>query len=192
MKAQNYSHPRHHKGATLVVVLILLLIMTLLGLATLRGTIMEERMSSNMYDRSLSFQSAEIALREAESLIRSGPLGGIGIAIDCTQGSASSNTDSCSPIPPNTYTGSSGVAWSTASATHNGSVSAGSPQYLIQYMGVRDTTGELGIAEDPNYGGSAGLVTGEYYRITGRSNDPASASGKSRALTVLQATVVRE
>lgn len=54
------------RGVALVVVLILLLIMTLLGLASLRGTLLEERMSANLYDRSLSFQAAEAAMREAE------------------------------------------------------------------------------------------------------------------------------
>src|SRR3546814_18855543 len=54
-------------GAALIVRLILLLVMTLLGLASLRGAIMEERMAANMYDRSLGFQAAEAALREAET-----------------------------------------------------------------------------------------------------------------------------
>lgn len=56
------------RGATLVVVLILLLVMTILGLAALRGTLLEERMSANMLDRSLGFQAAESALREGEAV----------------------------------------------------------------------------------------------------------------------------
>lgn len=58
------------QGASLIVVLILLLLMTLLGLAMLRGTTMEERMTANLYDRSLSFQAAESALRQGEALAR--------------------------------------------------------------------------------------------------------------------------
>ncbi|MGV8932663.1 MAG: pilus assembly PilX family protein [Luteimonas sp.] len=60
--------PSFQRGATLVVVLILLLIMTVLGLAILRGTSLDERMSANMRDRSLSFQAAEAALREGEAI----------------------------------------------------------------------------------------------------------------------------
>jgi type IV pilus assembly protein PilX len=60
---------RRQRGATLVVVLILLLLMTLLGLASLRSTVLEERMTSNLLDRSLSFQVAEAGLREAEALV---------------------------------------------------------------------------------------------------------------------------
>jgi type IV pilus assembly protein PilX len=54
------------RGATLLTVLLLLLIMTLIALATMRGTLMQEKMSGNLYDRSLSFQATEVALRNAE------------------------------------------------------------------------------------------------------------------------------
>ena len=65
--------PKTQQGATLVVVLILLLVMTLLGLASLRGTVLEERMSANLLDRSLAFQVAESALREAETRLQVPP-----------------------------------------------------------------------------------------------------------------------
>jgi type IV pilus assembly protein PilX len=64
---------RRQHGATLVVVLILLLLMTLLGLASLRSTILEERMTSNLLDRSLGFQVAEAGLREAEATLIPNP-----------------------------------------------------------------------------------------------------------------------
>ena len=75
------TYPRHRiasnrrqRGATLVVVLILLLLMTLLGLASLRSTILEERMTSNLLDRSLGFQVAEAGLREAEATLTPNPV----------------------------------------------------------------------------------------------------------------------
>ncbi|MCG8276166.1 PilX N-terminal domain-containing pilus assembly protein [Stenotrophomonas sp. NLF4-10] len=58
------------QGASLLVVLILLLLMTVMGLAVLRGTTMEERMTANLYDRSLGFQAVESALRQGEALAR--------------------------------------------------------------------------------------------------------------------------
>ena len=67
------SAPRAQHGATLVVVLVLLLVMTLLGLASLRNTVLEERMTANLLDRSIGFQSAESALRDAEILLATGP-----------------------------------------------------------------------------------------------------------------------
>lgn len=72
MKTRNQPvFPSAISGASLVVVLILLLVMTLLGLAVLRSTLLEERMTANMLDRSLSFQAAESALREGEALAQS-------------------------------------------------------------------------------------------------------------------------
>ena len=66
------SHPRlqtpaGQRGVALAVVLILLVVMTLIALASLRGTLLEERMTSNMRDRSLAFESAEAALRQGEA-----------------------------------------------------------------------------------------------------------------------------
>lgn len=55
------------EGVALVMVMVVLLIVTLLGLAAMRGTIMQERMSSNVQSRALAFQSAENVLREVES-----------------------------------------------------------------------------------------------------------------------------
>jgi len=60
-------------GLSLLVVLVLLLIMTLLGLAVLRTTVLEERMTAGLRDRSLSFQAAEAALREGEQLAATEP-----------------------------------------------------------------------------------------------------------------------
>jgi len=65
------THPtlpcfRQQHGAALIIALILLVIMSLMVTTSLRGTIMQERMSSNTYDRDLAFQSAEAGLRIGE------------------------------------------------------------------------------------------------------------------------------
>lgn len=57
---------RRQAGISLFVVLILLLVMSVLGIAVLRSSGMQERMSANMRDRGLAFQAAETALREAQ------------------------------------------------------------------------------------------------------------------------------
>ena len=58
-----YPTPSCQRGASLVVVLILLLVMTLLGLAVLRTTLLDERMSANLRDRSLALQALVASLR---------------------------------------------------------------------------------------------------------------------------------
>ena len=68
-----HSDSQRQRGIALVVVLILLLVMTLLGLAAMRGTLMEERMSANLLDRSLAFQAVEAALREGEAIAATKP-----------------------------------------------------------------------------------------------------------------------
>lgn len=63
-------HPsmRRHRqqGTALIVTLVLLVIITLLGLASLRQTALEERMSANMKDRAIALNNAEIGLRGGE------------------------------------------------------------------------------------------------------------------------------
>lgn len=63
----------HQKGSVLLVSLIMLLLLTLVSVASMQGTILQERMTSNLRDRDLAFQAAEAALREAEAFIRANP-----------------------------------------------------------------------------------------------------------------------
>ena len=58
------------RGASLLVGLIFLVILTMLGLMALRVATVEERMSGNSRDRSIAFQAAEAALRDAEHDVR--------------------------------------------------------------------------------------------------------------------------
>lgn len=58
---------KSQRGVTLVVVLLLLLVVTILGLAAMRGTVMQERMSGNSASRAMAFQLAEGVLREVEA-----------------------------------------------------------------------------------------------------------------------------
>ena len=60
------------RGAVLVTVLVLLMVMTLLGLVGIRTTLLEERMSASLYDRSLAFQAAFFLARRVKP--RAGPM----------------------------------------------------------------------------------------------------------------------
>lgn len=72
----SYSLPaataRHQRGAVLVIAMIMLLILTLVGIAGLRDTQLQERMAGGAQDRELALQAAESALREAEESIKNG------------------------------------------------------------------------------------------------------------------------
>lgn len=67
MIPNDFHAPSRQRGIALVVVLLLLVVVTLLGLAAMRGTIMQERMSGNAAARAIAFQAGEAVLREAES-----------------------------------------------------------------------------------------------------------------------------
>lgn len=58
---------QQQSGAALVISLILLLVTTLLGVASMQTTVLEEKMSTNARQRQLAYQSAETALRAAET-----------------------------------------------------------------------------------------------------------------------------
>jgi len=60
---------RGHRGATLIVGMILLLLMTAVALATLKVVKTDEHLAGNTQDRNLAFQAAEAALREAELML---------------------------------------------------------------------------------------------------------------------------
>ena len=58
------------RGAVLVIALIMLLLLTLVGIAGMRDTQLQEKMAGGTEDRAIAFQAAEAALSEAEVLIQ--------------------------------------------------------------------------------------------------------------------------
>ncbi len=54
-----------HQGAVLVSVMIYMLVLSMLGISSMRGTAMEERMASNQWEHSRAFQAAESVIRDA-------------------------------------------------------------------------------------------------------------------------------
>ncbi len=63
------SFPRSNqqKGATLIVALVMLLLISLLAIGGMQGSVMQERMASNAHDGAMSFQASEAALRQGEN-----------------------------------------------------------------------------------------------------------------------------
>lgn len=63
--------PIGQRGTVLIIALVFLLLMTLVGIAAMQGTTLQERMAGNHRDRNLAFQAAEAALREGEDWLDS-------------------------------------------------------------------------------------------------------------------------
>lgn len=58
---------QHQQGATLIVALVMLLLISLLAIGGMQGSILQERMASNSHDGAISFQATEAALRQGEN-----------------------------------------------------------------------------------------------------------------------------
>jgi type IV pilus assembly protein PilX len=165
------------RGAALVVVLVLLLVMTLLGLASLRGTLMNQRMSANTFDRSVSFQAAEAALRQAEAL-----LPGINSALftnACTNGYCSQPVEVANTA--DRWASTSFNSWQNATAV--ASDAGMTPQYFIELMGTAPDNGTCAHDVTPK----AWCFTPRY-RVTARNLDPTLAGNGDRSVVILQST----
>lgn len=170
MSKSNFSAVRQ-RGVVLVVVLILLLVMALVGIAMLRGTLMEEGMSGAMMDRSLSFQAAEAALREGEALAaNTKPVGTVDACVSGVCGIQN---------PENTPVWEVQANWAAAPETtvDLGGLTAKS-RYLVELMA--DNVPRLGsctTGEDVSPE-AACVGTESRYRITARSE----AAGRSEVM----------
>ena len=156
------ERPHGQRGIALVVVLLLLLSVTLIGLAAMRGTLMQERMAGNVAARGVAFQATEAALREAEGV--AAELVGEPAGAACDQGVCPQ------PAPLDTPRWETAGFWDTASnyrtPTIQGYVDGSSVRYMIEYMG-RGRSSTCTTAVDPS--GPPCTDTVRNYRITARS-----------------------
>ena len=179
---------RDQQGVALIVSLVLLLVATLIGLAAVRSTSLQEHMSANMYDRSLAFQRAESALRAAEvAIAANGRIDDLK-GVDCRAVTGVT----CPVIPDDTFNGAS-ANWVAVDPGHdvNSGKTPGTPEYFIQFMGTGPAQSSFDLEANAD-AAAYGAVTSQgvaYYRITARSSAPADAA--DRAIVVLQTTVKR-
>ena len=68
---KNLNYPDNQRGWVLVVGLVILVMLTILSMALMKTTRLEEKMAGATRDMNLSFQAAETALRAAEIFIES-------------------------------------------------------------------------------------------------------------------------
>ncbi|MUV14415.1 pilus assembly PilX family protein [Noviluteimonas gilva] len=156
------------RGIALVVVLILLLVMSMLALVSLRSTLMEERMSANMADRSASFQAAEAALRQGEQFASGKPP---------VPGSGCLNGLCAIPAPTDAPRWKTAANWNTAKVVDidMGTHSVGA-KYIVELIAVNvEAKGQCLDNQDPN---ATCTGTESRYRITALSE----AAGRSSVM----------
>jgi type IV pilus assembly protein PilX len=172
--------PRSQRGAILVASLLLLLVLTVLGVAMMRMNGMQERMAGNTRDMGLAFQGSEAGLRDGEGWLRlQGTQPGSTAALpDCgTIGVCQRFAASNVPVLPLDIELQT-QAWWNANARVLTDAIAGldeQPRYVIEEAGfVRDS-----LLFDETAGR-------DFYRLTGQSS-----GGTGLANTVLQSTYAR-
>jgi type IV pilus assembly protein PilX len=149
---------QRQRGITLIVALVLLVLLTLLGLTSMRVVTQEERMATASYDRSLAFQAAEAALRQAETMIETNKPEP---ATAC--GASAVGTQTIQVCPPPTagavvrWNDAAFTGWSNAGAVGSGALAL-TPQFFAEYLG---NTFPCGL--DP-----ADVPVCKRYRITAR------------------------
>lgn len=162
------------RGVSLIVTLVLLLFITILGLAAIRTVTQEERMATQTYDRSLAFQAAEATLRQAEVWVEaSKPIPSSG-CVSTVVPSSSAHVMVCSPpVATDTprWADSGFASWVEAPTVGSGNVAI-TPSYFVEYLGSNFPC-RPGNSSDP--------MSCKRYRVTARV-----AGGDSRASIMLQ------
>lgn len=184
------------RGVALAVSLILLVVITLLGLSSVRTIVLEEKMAANSYDRSLAFQSAEAGLRAGEGVAEvqsklGNPNQGFPAYADADNTCAANAINNClaglcsTPDKdcPARWT-SSNFNWNNSAAEATGlnmnAIAGTAPRYFVEYLGNRfpcNPDDENACSGGP---GSVGCNCMRY-RVTSRANP-----GQGRATVTLQ------
>ncbi len=150
----------HNKqqGVALITCLFLLLLMIVIGMAGMRTTNLEEKMSANLRDQNIAFQAAESAISEAElvveALVQLSQFNDAG-----NNGYISSTDDTNSPWET--------VDWDDTSKVISGTAITGttsSPRYIIEHFTQVDTDSDQ--FNMGNYGQDVGAGGYEIFRVT--------------------------
>lgn len=126
------------QGAVLLVSLLVLLIMTVIGVAAMRTNLLEEKMAGNFRDVDLAFQAGEAALRDAEADIDSGSRvkGLTGFNANCGGGLCDA-TSGFSEVWKESRTLNNGVVLGTYTGTGALAFLACQPKYWIEGFRTR-------------------------------------------------------
>jgi len=165
---------QQQRGATLIVCMIILVVITFMGVSSIQDTTMEEKMAGNMKNRNMAFQAGESALRGAENYLNTTAI--LPNFDGSTTGliaQVSGNTTS-----PDNWSDSQ---WTASAAAYSGGSIGGvaaTPRYVIEKLNavVENPAKEAGQAKD----------TDEFYRVTARA-----VGGTSTSVVIVQSIYKR-
>ena len=174
------SMKHRQNGATLVVAMLILLVLTVLGIASMQVTRLEERMAGNSRDVNLAFQGAEAGLRDAEERVRG--YSEFTLPVSCSAAPCSVWQKNVAPQDLRDQP----LSWWTTNATEYGV--AGTKEV------TEVTRDPLVVVEDLDFVADSVASTPAYGHQTGRSfyRITANSSGASNtAEVVLESTFVQ-
>lgn len=151
---------QRQRGATLLVSLIMLLLISILAVGGMQGSILQERMATNAQDQAISFEAAESALRTAERRMIDDPAFRAG-ATNRDRLTAPWDWDGADPAPSGT--GDVGIQVRAEPVFHESYLADVCPPFQTGYT----------------------LVCFERFSVVSRA-----VGGSDRAVTVLQSTVL--
>lgn len=125
----SYSVLRRQSGAVLVVSLLFLLILTMIGVASMQTTTMEEKMAGNMRDRGVALQAAESGIRDGEAFIES-------VASTAAFNSSNGGLYGEFETPPEPF---AAATWASDTTSRAGTLLQGisaAPRFFIRYTGM--------------------------------------------------------
>lgn len=132
------SLPEQQRGVALIISLIMLVLMTLVGMAGIRVINAEERMVGQTYDRAVAFQTAEATLREIEIRIETAGQPMPAASTSCTlTGSAPYQLNICGVIANGTprWISNTFNEWVDATTVSHTTGISITPQYFVEYLG---------------------------------------------------------
>lgn len=148
---------KRQSGAVLVVALVMLLLLTLIGIASMRGTALQENMSGNLRDSHLALQAAEASVRRGEAVL-----------FDKFLNNTLSTLDFAAQT--GTYANFSGVN--------------APPTYRITLLAKLRTSTETGVPVDGE--GATARVEGFGYGATANNNGTSAASSTLRSVYLVE------
>lgn len=125
------SPPSRSSGAVLFVSLMILVILTILGIAGAQVTGLEERMAGATRDRNLAFQAAEAALRAGEERAEAAAETDFG-----TVGGLYAYGADVDPFASSSWTDTASVAYPSALANV-----AEAPRFVVEDVGAIEAAG---------------------------------------------------
>jgi type IV pilus assembly protein PilX len=158
--------PARQRGTALFISLMLLLIITVLGLAAANSGIMQERMAGNVRESNDAFQAAEATQREIERrlvMISEGGTGGIPVPPRWIDMSLDDNN--CTLSSPNGWADWDAAPWRTAPSTGGDYILIDLDKYIDAAGLPRAVSCQPLDADNPTGAGS-------YYLIVARGRGP--------------------